>query len=192
MTSLRPSAPCMGSGVVFAEPPRGLHSGRGWGSREPGSPRRVSSEKVPDPPSLGVLAQGHPNCCLVTVPSLMSLKASGGMYMFVCVCVWGPARACWGLKRVFTLIQSHVQRSHDGGRPWGWLQPPAQGSLSGAGAGVAARILVRQGEWKCSHSHVYFSKLWGCLLMASQRAVMPAVPPPHPNVSVGPLGCPEH
>ena len=112
----------------------------------------MSSEKVPDPPSLGVLAQGHPNCCLVTVPSLMSLKASGGMDMFVCVCVcvWGPARACWGLKRVFTLIQSHVQRSHDGGRPWGWLQPPAQGSLSGAGAGVAARILVRQGEWKCS------------------------------------------
>lgn len=73
---------------------------------------------------------------------------------------------------------------------WGWLQPPAPGSLRGAGAGVAARILVRQGERKCSHRRVYFSKLQGCLLMASQRAVMPAVPPPTPQRLHGTPGVP--
>lgn len=51
---LTPSlSPLVGLGVILAEPPQGLHSGRGWGSVGSGDPPRVSSENVPYPPALG-------------------------------------------------------------------------------------------------------------------------------------------
>ena len=102
----------------------------------------MSSEKVPDPPSLGVLAQGHPNCCLVTVPSLMSLKASWGMYMFVYVCVRARVCVCAGPRQDVLGFKAcvHVNSEPRSVKPrWGKAVGLVATSSPGVTAGVGGR-----------------------------------------------------
>lgn len=85
---LAPSlSPLVGSGVVLAEPLWGLHSGRGWGLMGLGAPPESELRKGTwSSCSGGHGFRGHPNCCLVAVPSLLSPKASGG-HACVCACL---------------------------------------------------------------------------------------------------------